>query len=708
MGTAKKLMQYLTTWLILPLSRPVGRVVVALALFAVAVVLLRNVWLDFLLWSAVPMGIWLSALLAVVVFSPLGAARRWHWLLSALLLVLVISAGLAFQPFPPLAGIAPLGGEFGRIIAFAPLALPSGQSFGDDTYLVTLLQAEARIFGLVAITVAVLYVPLAIAAAAQALLSLLRWIYARTIGALLNLISETVRKLLFAMNSMIPWRSSVVNRAPASGTSTTRARRKRAASSRWPIPPIPAASRGSAFTGIDERETAAVSRLIEDTLQQYGVETQVENVFGGPSVTMYGLTPGWRANTRGSRARVKVQDIISRERDLALALKSSNIRFEPVLTGESNVGLEVPNQKRWTVKLGTVLSNPKWQEFVNAAALPMPLGIGNGGEVVFADLSGMPHMLVAGATGSGKSVCINTIITSLLLFRSPEQVRLILVDPKRVELAPYRGVPHLITPVVTDTEDAVNTLNALVTEMDRRLRVLEDAGKRNIGAYNSTGKTPLPYLVAIVDEMADLMLLASDKVERSVVRLAQLGRAPGIHMIIAAQRPSVDVITGIIKANFPSRVAFSVQSNADSRTILDEAGAEKLLGNGDMLFFPSGYRRPKRLQGVFLSDEEIAEVTTFWRKVKPPVELPVLEILDDAEKQMPGTSGSATADQVHDTLLDQALELARGQKTISVSYLQRRLGVGFPRAGRLMDELEKRGVVSSGQPGKARRVLLDK
>jgi len=351
--------------------------------------------------------------------------------------------------------------------------------------------------------------------------------------------------------------------------------------------------------------------------------------------------------------------------------------------------------------LRSVMDTPEWEQFKQTAALPVPLGLGSGGEPVMADLARMPHTLVAGSTGSGKSVCMNAIITGLIMTKTPLALRLIMIDPKRVELTPYQGIPHLYHPVVVEADRAVIVLKSLVDEMMGRFRQLEKASVKNIASYNEKSKEKMPYLVILVDELADLMLTAAGDVERLLVRLAQLGRATGVHLVVATQRPSVDVVTGLIKANFPSRISFAVMSQIDSRTILDSVGAEKLLGRGDMLYMPIDKPKPARVQGAFLNDAEIEGVVSAYENMNAP-NLPELVVSFDDPGAEGGTSSSAVDG---DSMFDQAVSLTQSQKTLSVSLLQRRLRIGYPRAARLMDELEDEGVVGSGEPGKPRPVL---
>ena len=472
----------------------------------------------------------------------------------------------------------------------------------------------------------------------------------------------------------------------------------------WNLPSVESLSKPPKG-GVATAEIRATSDLIEETLDDHGIAVTVDQVRVGPTVTMYGLKPGWKgggANSKAPRQRVRVDTILNREKDIALALSSPNIRFESVVPGSSVVGIEVPNARPTPVNLRTVMDTSEWVEFAEDSALPVPLGMGSGGDPVMADFSKMPHTLVAGATGSGKSVCMNTIVTGLLMTRTPLDLRMVMIDPKRVELTPYQGIPHLYAPVIVEPELAVKALKALVKEMMDRFSTLEASGVKNITSYNDKSAFKMPYLLILVDELADLMLTSSSEVEQLLVRLAQLGRATGVHLVVATQRPSVDVVTGLIKANFPSRISFAVGSQVDSRTILDATGADRLLGKGDMLYKPIDLSQPVRVQGAFLSEEEIEGIVEFWKHAGAPP-LPQLDVDDtgeDDEFSMPGFSEDSG-----DSLFVQASTMAKSQKTLSTSLLQRRLRIGYPRAARLMDELEDAGIVGPGEPGKPRQVI---
>tara|TARA_B100001029_G_scaffold68438_1_gene55724 strand:- start:9301 stop:11460 length:2160 start_codon:yes stop_codon:yes gene_type:complete len=450
----------------------------------------------------------------------------------------------------------------------------------------------------------------------------------------------------------------------------------------------------------NQNDIGAKKDLIEKTLSEHGIEVSVDQVKSGPTVTMYGLAPGYGNSSK----RVRVDHILAREKDLALALASQNIRFQSPMPGESLVGIEIPNSKTSTVGLKDLIFDKKNKDF-DKYTLPIALGTGSDNRSLNCDLTKLPHLLVAGATGSGKSVCINSIIAGFLMKKNPDEVRLIMIDPKRVELTPYAGIPHLLTDPIVESSQAIIALKLMVEEMQFRFKQLEEDNSKNIATYNDksekNNRIKMPYIVIIVDELADLMLTASNEVEKLLVRLAQLGRATGIHLVVATQRPSVDVVTGLIKANFPSRISFSVTSQIDSRTIIDSPGAEKLLGKGDMLFVPIDNPSPKRAQGIFISDEEVESIVRHWKNHK--IYNPLKKL--DLDRMVDVFSEEVQEINSEDSLILQAQNLAKGQRTLSTSFLQRRLRIGYPRAARLMDELEEQGVVGPGDAGKAREVL---
>jgi len=400
-----------------------------------------------------------------------------------------------------------------------------------------------------------------------------------------------------------------------------------------------------------------------------------------------------------SKTRVKVDRIASLANDLALALEAPSIKIEAPIPGKAMVGIEVPNPIASSVSLKSIVETATFQKIKGKTRLPLALGKGMSGESIVADLAKMPHLLIAGATNSGKSVCMKSIIATFLLHATPEELRFLMVDPKRVELVSFNNVPHLLAPVVVEHDKAVSTLKWLVREMDHRYERLAAVGARDIESYNKNPRVdkPLSYLVLIVDELAELMMTAPDEVERMLCRLAQLARATGIHLIVATQRPSVDVVTGLIKANFPARISFAVASQVDSRTILDTVGAEKLLGRGDMLFLPPDAPKPRRLQGSFISEPEIERLVSYWIAQHPR----------EAGVQLVPDLDETKAGQAHeDPLFKKALALVAGHSHISTSFLQRRLGIGYPRAAKIMDMLEDQGIVAAGEAGKSREVLM--
>ncbi len=439
----------------------------------------------------------------------------------------------------------------------------------------------------------------------------------------------------------------------------------------------------------------ATVRKLESTFVSFGVKAKVTKVHVGPAVTKYEVYP---------EAGVKVSKIVNLHDDLALALAAKDIRIEAPIPGKSAVGIEVPNKEVAAVSLREVLDT---KQAMNGNILSFVLGRDISGEAIVAELNRMPHLLVAGATGSGKSVCINGIITSILMRAKPHEVKMMMIDPKKVELNIYNGIPHLLAPVVTDPKKASRALKKVVAEMERRYELFSDTGSRNIEGYNEYVKRYnseeedqqplLPYIVVIVDELADLMMVASSDVEDAITRLAQMARAAGIHLIIATQRPSVDVITGVIKANIPSRIAFSVSSSTDSRTILDSGGAEKLLGRGDMLFTPVGSSKPTRIQGAFLSDEEVESI------VDHCIEQQKAQYQDE---MIPEEESEVKHDEKQDDLFDDAVKLIVEMQSASVSMLQRRFRVGYTRAARLIDAMEARGIVGPYEGSKPRTVLI--
>ncbi|MBW7881429.1 MAG: DNA translocase FtsK 4TM domain-containing protein [Caldilineaceae bacterium] len=442
-----------------------------------------------------------------------------------------------------------------------------------------------------------------------------------------------------------------------------------------------------------------MQQMIVSTLEDFNVPVRVVHVETGPTVTQFGVEPLY-TEAAGHKRKVRVSRIVNLADDLALALAAPAVRIEAPVPGRPYVGIEVPNPDKSLVSLRGILSSPEMQK---GGALALALGRNTAGAPVVIDLTRAPHVLIAGATGSGKSVCINTIITGLLMQHGPESLRFVMVDPKMVELPGYNGIPHLYGKVITDIDQVMGALTWLMLQMDDRYQMFRDVGVRNIDSYNAhvrgqKGGEPLPYIVLVIDELADLMMTAADDVERQICRLAQMARATGIHLILATQRPSTDVITGLIKANFPTRISFAVTSQIDSRVILDTPGAERLLGRGDMLLMRPDAGKLQRVQGCFVADEEINRIVSFWRaddgSAQRAKAAPWMGILDQLDNES--------------EFIQDAMDVLRGMRTCSTSMLQRKLNIGYPKAARLMEELEKLGAVGPDLGGgRGREVLLE-
>jgi len=457
------------------------------------------------------------------------------------------------------------------------------------------------------------------------------------------------------------------------------------------------------------------SRVIEETLASCSAPARVVEVKRGPTITLFGVEPDF-IESRSGRMRVRVGKIASLADDLALALSARTIRIQAPVPGKGYVGIEVPNDQTNRVALRDVIESEAFRRL--KSPLRFSLGQDVAGNAVAADLAAMPHLLIAGTTGSGKSVCVNSLICCLLLHNTPNELRLIMVDPKRVELSNYNGIPHLLSPVVVSLERVVGTLQWVTREMDKRYHKLAETGARNIVEYNARcaarGERPLPYLVVFIDELADLMMLAPDETERTITRLAQLARATGIHLVIATQRPSVDVVTGLIKANFPARVAFAVASGVDSRVILDQPGAERLLGRGDMLFQAPDAPAAVRLQGTYVSDAEIQSLVDYWRQFAGAVQTEAMAAGGRPDmlpgglplKQIPLWE-EMEAESNQDPLYLEAIDLTRRQGRASISMLQRHLRIGYTRAARLIETMEEKGIVGPPAPGTGTREVLD-
>ena len=485
----------------------------------------------------------------------------------------------------------------------------------------------------------------------------------------------------------------------------------------WYLPPVDAILDSGAAPTANEDFVSQRALLIEETLEAFGAPVNVIEINRGPTITQFGVEPGY-LQTRKGQTRVRVSKITSLADDLALALAASRIRIQAPVPGKGYIGIEVPNEETAMVALRDILES----ESFNADKMPLGFALGRdvAGYPQVADLTQMPHLLIAGTTGSGKSVCINAILTSMLLYNTPEELRFVLVDPKRVELTNYNGIPHLLAPVVVETEKVIGALQWMTREMDKRYHEFAQLGARNISEYNARieakGGKKYPYLVIVIDELADLMMIAPSETESTITRLAQLARATGIHMILATQRPSVDVVTGLIKANFPARIAFAVASGTDSRVILDQPGAERLLGRGDMLYQAPDAPAAARLQGVYISDIETARLVDFWRVQagQPSAFSPEDVEFDNSPPQgVPLKQVEMFEDEILnaakkiDPLFDEAVDIVRRQGRASVSMLQRKLRIGYTRASRLVDAMEEEGIVGPPTGGTGVRDVLD-
>jgi S-DNA-T family DNA segregation ATPase FtsK/SpoIIIE len=490
---------------------------------------------------------------------------------------------------------------------------------------------------------------------------------------------------------------------------------KESAIKEWVLPPIDQILEAGGEINFDDEFDRQRAQLIEETLASFGAPAKVVEINRGPTITQFGVEPGY-LESRNGQMRVRVSKIAALADDLALTLSAKRIRIQAPVPSKGFVGIEVPNEAISLVALRDVIESENFQH--QESKLTFALGQDVAGNPKVADLAALPHLLIAGATGSGKSVSVNAIICCLLLNNTPDDRRLLMVDPKRVELTGYNGIPHLLAPVVVELERVVGALQWVAREMDQRYHKLAHMGARNIEDFNSrlaaSGEHKLPYLVVVIDELADLMILAPDETERTITRLAQLARATGIHLVISTQRPSVDVVTGLIKANFPARIAFAVASGVDSRVILDQPGAERLLGRGDMLFQSPDAAAPVRLQGTFVSDAEIHRLVTYWRRQAGYVEATGVASGGPVDALPPGIPlkqiplwEQMEPEEDLDPLFDEAIDLVRRQGRASISMLQRRLRIGYTRAARLIETMQEKGIVGPSQPGTQGLEVLD-
>lgn len=513
---------------------------------------------------------------------------------------------------------------------------------------------------------------------------------------------------------------SITPRPIQPAMSAERVREVAATAKTYALPPYDLLAASSATTG-KSANARHQAQIIEETLNSFGVPAKVVEVNQGPTVTQFGVKPGYivKRSSDGTETkhRIRVSKINSLINDLALALSAAPIRIETPVPGRPIVGIEVPNTAVSMVSLRASIETADYQRARKKLRLPVVLGKGVGGKVQIIDLAAQPHILIAGATGSGKSVSINSTIINLLMTHTPDELKMLMIDPKMVELTAYNGIPHLISPVVTDFEQVAGALAWVTREMERRYKAFAELGARDILSYNKrvTTDESMHYMVVIIDELADLMMLAADEIEKYIARIAQMARATGIHLIIATQRPSTDVVTGLIKANFPSRIAFAVSSQIDSRVIIDSSGAEKLLGKGDMLYMAPDSSKLTRLQGCFVSDSEIKNVVQYWKLAQQP-EMPTTATMGPSTPApKPPIDKSTPWDDIleakrtsenRDDLFDQAVELILLHKRASTSFLQRKMGIGYPRASRLIDQLEDEGIISIANGANVRKILI--
>ena len=677
-----------------------------------------DVWegtLSLLGYGWIPVLLWAGALLVALRYRPWWLIRFWNlWLAGACAAALIVGILTFLEAgYGPLAFVG-LGGKWGAIamghslpLAIARLAalallmpvliVPGKASRG--YWLGLCRTARALWVGLVYLARGVAFAAVAIGRGVASLFNRDTrpgWLNAvfsfldRLLSALFRRSSrlETARNVPQVTD--LPDNEAATNDPPevvvpaASPVLSTNG-------SKWKLPSLDLLAPPEVHS-TDEKPLKKMADDIESALADHGVSVEVADIKAGPRIVRYGLMPGWiekRSSGKDGasvpdRSRVRVQSILARERDLSLAISSPSLRFEQA-PGEALLGLEVPSPSPSKVTMREVMDSADFRKFAAKGGLPIALGADAGGDSVALDLASLPHMMIAGATGSGKSVCINSIVASMMLTKPPDQLRMLMVDPKQVELTPFNGIPHLVLPVITEVDDVSPMLRGLIREMTRRYKAMAEIGTRNISGYNAKAKDPLPYLVLIVDELADLMLVGGFEIEQSLVRLAQLGRAAGIHLVLATQRPSVKVVTGLLKANIPCRVAFAVASQVDARVILDSVGAEKLLGKGDMLLLNNDAPKPRRVQGTLVLDEETEKLVDFWLDQKGPP-LPPINLEDEGEE---GEEGEG----LDEGLVDKARELALRNPNLSASVLERRLKIGGGRAEQIVEVLEDEGLL---------------
>ena len=698
----------------------------AAALYAFARSLLESAWLG-LGWGWIPAGLLLASILLLLRYRARLLAVRWRFLtLAAAAGVLAIGALSTIEPAYGRLEDASLSGEWGLYVGGQSLPLTALKLAAVAAIVPLLLYPRSLgpycwrglVLAAVGLRAALRFLKrglLRMSADVRQFAGLMRQrrqrrAAARAAAAGLDAAPAALAPgIPPAISSAIPPAIPVETARPAEAVAASAAMSNAATpdadDSGWRLPSIELLAPPDTHSA-PEAELQQMSRLIEETLSDHGVRVEVTGIKAGPRIVQFGLAPGWVARRgggknsnnssdngsseevpAGERSRVKVQSILTREKDLALALRTPYLRIEAPVPGEALVGIELPTPSPSKVHLREVMQSPEFAKLAQKGGLPIAMGQDTGGAAVSLDLAALPHILIAGATGAGKSVQINSIVASFLLTKTPEELRLLMVDPKRVELTPFNGIPHLVAPVLTDAEMVPEALKGLIGEMNRRYKLMEETGARNIEIFNEKSPEKMPFLVLIVDELADLMMVAGFEVEQSLVRLAQLGRATGIHLVLATQRPSVNVVTGLLKANVPARCAFAVAGQVDSRVILDAVGAEKLMGKGDMLLLHKESPKPRRVQGTLVYDEEVSQLVDFWKTQEgPPV--PEIRLLDGASE----AEGSEA--NVDVKLLEQARELAARHPDLSPGFIERRLKVGNRKAEELLEILEEEGLVS--------------
>ncbi len=676
-------------------------IVAALAWFVPPV----RAWLtQTLAFGWAPAGLYATAALLVLLHRPLNLFTGWRWWLAGALFVAILIGAAAFIP-----------GESGPLYAYG-MSGPWGYALTGSSPGVAILQ-----FAVATALIGLLVIP-----------SSVRWYWAAARYAVVGLWIATVavaraaaiagRVVFAAMVAAARGATALINaRRQSDSTPKQKAPRKSrqpkpestqpdvtpsalptsTSGSGWQLPPLDILAPAEAHQ-IDQSAIARMSDHIREALSEHGVYVDIEDVKAGPRVIRFGLVPGYVPQKPGREgaakprpSRVRVSDITKQQKDLALALKSPYIRIiETPEPGEGLVGLEVPNPSPGKVLMRSIVEGEDFGKIVTKNGLAFALGEDSGGASLVLDLAAMPHLLIAGATGSGKSVCINSLVASLLMTRPPDQLRMIMVDPKRVELTPFNGIPHLVMPVIVEPDEVQPALRGLINEMTRRYKMMEDLGVRNIAGYNSKSPEPMSFLVLIVDELADLMMTGGLEVEQQLVRLAQLGRAAGIHMVLATQRPSVKVVTGLLKANVPARVAFAVASQVDSRVILDSGGAEALMGKGDLLLLNNDFPKARRGQGTLVYDDEMDRLVDFWRDQKGPP-LPHIDLTEepDLDGDDPGGDGSTGEKTFDGNYLDQARDIALRNPRVTSAMLERRLKIRKSVADEIMDDLRAEGLV---------------